>query len=231
MRDSIRAVAFDGYGTLINFTVPHFLVAMEELVRAHGADADPQALWDRFVEAAKAARGENHHEPVYRRYEDAWALQFEQASRELGFQGDGRLAATHLKRRLSEAEAFAEVPAVLDALRGRYRLAVLSNADDDFLLACLARNGLKFETVVTSEMVGAIKPDPRIFHYLAEVLALPREQILYVGDWPMPDILGARRAGVPVVWLNRHGHDLPPDMPTPDLEVASLTELLPILMG
>ena len=229
MRDSIRAVAFDGYGTLIEFTVPHFLATMEELVRAHGANADPQALWERFVEAAKAVRGENYHEPVYRRYEEAWALQFERAARDLGFQGDGRLAAAHLKRKLSEAKAFAEVPAVLAALRDRYRLAVLSNADDDFLLACLARNGLEFEAVVTSEMAGAIKPDPAIFHYLSEVLGLPREQILYVGDWPMPDILGARRAGVPVAWLNRHGHTLPPDMPTPDLEVASLMELLPIL--
>ena len=231
MRDSIRAIAFDGYGTLIEFTVPHFLAAMEELVRAHGADADPEALWDRFVEAAKAVRGENHHEPVYRPYEEAWALQFEQAARDLGFQGDGRLAAAHLKRRLSEADAFAEVPAVLAALRDRYRLAVLSNADDDFLFACLARNGLEFEAVVTSEMAGAIKPDPRIFHHLAEVLDLPPDQILYVGDWPMPDIVGARRAGVPVAWLNRQGHPLPPDMPAPDLEVASLTELLPILVG
>ena len=231
MRDSIRAVAFDGYGTLIEFTVPHFLAAMEELIRVHGADADPQALWDRFVEAAKAVRGENYHEPEYRPYAEAWALQFERAARELGFEGDGRLAAAHLKRRLSEADAFAEVPAVLAGLRGRYRLAVLSNADNDFLLACLARNGLEFEAVVTSEMAEAIKPDPSIFHYLADVLGLPPEQILYVGDWPMPDIVGARRAGVPVVWLNRHGHVLPPDMPTPDLEVASLTELLPVLVG
>jgi len=231
MRDSIRAVAFDGYGTLINFTVPHFLTTMEELLRAHGADADPQALWDRFVEAARAARGENYHEPVYRRYEDAWALQFERAARELGFEGDGPLAAAHLKRKLSEADAFAEVPAVLEALRDHYRLAVLSNADNDFLLACLARNALEFETVVTSEMAGAIKPDPAIFHYLAQVLRLPAEQILYVGDWPMPDIVGARRAGVPVAWVNRGGHALPPDMPAPDLEVRSLTELLPILVG
>jgi 2-haloacid dehalogenase len=231
MRDSIHAVAFDGYGTLIEFTVPHFLAVMEELVRAHGVDTDPQALWDRFVEAAKAVRGENYHEPVYRRYKDAWALQFERAARDLGFQGDGRLAAARLKRRLSEADVFAEVPSVLAALRDRYRLAVLSNADNDFLFSCLARNGLEFETVVTSEMAGAIKPDPAIFHYLAEKLGLPREQILYVGDWPMPDIVGARRAGVPVAWLNRHGHTLPPDMPAPDLEVASLTELLPILVG
>jgi 2-haloacid dehalogenase len=231
MRDSIHAVAFDGYGTLIEFTVPHFLAVMEELVRAHGVDTDPQALWDRFVEAAKAVRGENYHEPVYRRYKDAWALQFERAARDLGFQGDGRLAAARLKRRLSEADVFAEVPSVLAALRDRYRLAVLSNADNDFLFSCLARNGLEFETVVTSEMAGAIKPDPAIFDYLAEKLSLPREQILYVGDWPMPDIVGARRAGVPVAWLNRHGHTLPPDMPAPDLEVASLTELLPILVG
>jgi len=231
MHDSIRAVAFDGYGTLLNFTVPHFIATMEELVRAHEADADPKALWERFVEAAKAVRGENYTEPLYRRYEEAWGLQFQRAARELGFQGDGRLAANHLKRKLSEAEAFAEVPAVLEALRGRYRLAVLSNADNDFLYACLARNGLEFEAVVTSEMAGAIKPDPRIFYYLAEVLGLAPEQILYVGDWPMPDIVGARRAGVPVAWLNRDGHALPPDMPAPDLEIASLTELLPILMG
>jgi 2-haloalkanoic acid dehalogenase type II len=231
MQDSIRAIAFDGYGTLINFTVPHFIATMEELVRAHGVDADPKALWERFVEAARAVRGENYTEPLYRRYEEAWGLQFQRAARELGFQGDGRLAAAHIKRKLSEAEAFAEVPAVLEALRGRYRLAVLSNADNDFLHACLARNGLEFEAVVTSEMAGAIKPDPRIFYYLAEVLGLPPEQILYVGDWPMPDIVGARRAGVPVAWLNRHGHALPPDMPAPDLEIASLTELLPILVG
>jgi 2-haloacid dehalogenase len=231
MRDSIRAVAFDGYGTLIEFTVPHFLTVMEELVQAHGVDADPQALWERFVEAAKAVRGENYHDPVYRRYAEAWALQFERAASDLGFRGDGRLAAAHLKRELSEADIFAEVPAVLAALRDRYRLAVLSNADDDFLFACLARNGLEFETVVTSEMAGAIKPDPAIFHYLAGLLDLPPEQILYVGDWPMPDILGARRAGVPVAWVNRQGHALPPDMPAPDLEVASLTDLLPILVG
>jgi hypothetical protein len=36
---------------------------------------------------------------------------------------------------------------------------------------------------------------------------------------------------VPVAWLNRQGHALPPDIPAPDLEVASLTELLPILVG
>jgi 2-haloacid dehalogenase len=227
--DDIRAVAFDCYGTLIEFTAPDFIHTMAEIARAQGVEADAEALWDRFVEAARVVRGENTHRPAYRRYDEAWALQFERAARELGFQGDGQLAAAHLKERLSSAEAYREVPAVLDTLRPRYRLVVLSNADDDFLHACLSHNGLEFEMVVSSEEAQALKPDPAIFQHLAEVLSLERGQILYVGDNPMPDVVGARRAGVPVAWLNREGHPLPEDSPKPDVEITSLTELPAIL--
>lgn len=225
----IRAVAFDCYGTLIEFTTPDFIRTMAEIARAQGVEADAEALWDRFVEAAKVVRGENTHHPAYRRYDEAWAFQFERAAQELGLQADGWLAAAYLKERLSTAAAYREVPVVLDALRPRYRLVVLSNADDDFLHACLSRNGLEFDVVVSSEQTQALKPDPAIFQHLAEVLGLERRQILYVGDNPMPDIVGARRAGVPVVWVNRHGHPLPEGMPAPDVEIASLTELAAIL--
>jgi 2-haloalkanoic acid dehalogenase type II len=225
----IRAVAFDCYGTLIDFTTPDFIRAMAEIARAQGVDADPEALWERFVEAAKVVRGENTHRPAYRRYDEAWAFQFERAAQELGFRADGRLAAAHLKERLSKAEVYREVPIVLNVLQPRYRLVVLSNADDDFLYACLNHNGLKFDVVVSSEDAQAIKPDPAIFQHLAEELSLERRQMLYVGDNPMPDILGARRAGVPVAWVNRDGHQLPEGMPEPDVEIASLTELVAIL--
>jgi 2-haloacid dehalogenase len=225
----IRAVAFDCYGTLIDFATPEFIRTMAEIARAQGIEVDPEALWDGFVEAAKVVRGENTRRPAYRRYDEAWALQFERAARELRFQGDGRLAAAHLKERLSAAEAYQEVPAVLDALRPRYRLVVLSNADDDFLHGCLRRNRLEFEAVVSSEQALALKPDPAIFEHLAGALSLDLGQILYVGDNPMPDIVGARRAGVPVAWLNRDGRPLPEGMPAPDVEIASLTELAAIL--
>ena len=231
MLDSIRAVAFDCYGTIVRFTTPDFIRTMAEIARAQGLEVDPEVLWDRFVEAAFVFRGENVARPAYRRYDEAWAFQFERATRDLGFEGDGGLAALRLKEKLSEAEAYAEVAEVMEALRGRYRLAILSNADDDFLHACLARNGLEFEVVVSSEVAQALKPDPAIFGYLAGVLGLEHHQILYVGDSPMPDIVGARRAGVPVTWLNRPGHPLPAGMPEPDVEVASLRDLLAVLSG
>jgi 2-haloalkanoic acid dehalogenase type II len=229
MLDSIRAVALDCYGTIVRFTTPDFIRTMAEIVRAQGLEVDPEVLWDRFVEAAFVFRGENVPKPTYRRYDEAWAFQFQRVTQDLGFEGDGTLAALRLKEKLSQAEAYAEVPEVLEALRGRYRLAVLSNADADFLHACLASNGLEFDVVVSSEVAQALKPDPAIFAYLAGLLSLERHQILYVGDNPMPDIVGARRAGVPVAWLNRSGHPLPEGMPEPDLQVSSLRDLLAAL--
>jgi 2-haloacid dehalogenase len=231
MLDSIRSVAFDCYGTIVRFTTSDFIRTMAEIARAQGLEVDSEALWDRFVKAAFVFRGENVAMPAYRRYDEAWAFQFERAARELGFEGDGALAALHFKENLSQAEAYGEVAEVLEALRARYRLAILSNADADFLHACLARNGLEFEVVVSSEVAQALKPDPAIFAYLAGVLGLERHQILYVGDNPMPDIVGARQAGVPVAWLNRSGHPLPEDVPEPDVEVASLRDLLGVLPG
>jgi len=229
MLDSIRTIAFDCYGTIVRFTTPDFVRTMAEVARAQGLAVDPEVLWDRFVKAAFVFRGENMARPAFRRYEEAWAFQFERAAQELGLVGDGALASLRLKEELSQAEAYAEVAEVLEALRARYRLAVLSNADDDFLHACLARNGLEFDVVVSSEAAQALKPDPAIFAHLAGVLGLERHQILYVGDSPMPDIVGARRAGVPVAWLNRSGHPLPEDMPEPDLQVGSLRDLLAAL--
>jgi 2-haloalkanoic acid dehalogenase type II len=231
MLDSIRAIAFDCYGTIIQFTTRDFIRTMAEIARAQGLEVDPEVLWDRFVKAAFVFRGENVAGPLYRRYEEAWAFQFERGTRELGLEGDGALAALRLKEKLSQAEAYVEVAGVVEALRARYRLAVLSNADDDFLHACLARNGLEFDAVVSSEVAQALKPDPAIFAYLAGVLGLERHQILYVGDNPMPDIVGARRAGVPVAWLNRSGRLLPEDMPEPDLQIGSLRDLLAALPG
>ncbi len=202
---------------------------MAEICDRQALQADAADLWRRFLRAALTFRSENHHEPVYRRYDEAWAAQFQHVFRRLKLPGDPWGASLYMKEKLATAVAFPETYSALDTLRPRYRLAVLSNADDDFLDACLERNRLAFDVVVTSERAGAIKPDPAIFHHLASALDLPPGQILHVGDNPVPDVLGARRAGVPVVWVNRLGIRRPRRVPAPDVIVRSLAELIPLL--
>lgn len=227
---NIKAVAFDGYGTVINFTEPDFIGAMAEICGGQGLAADAAGVWKRFIKASYRVRAENHHEPVYQRYDAAWAIQFEIVFGQLGLDGDPLAASAHLKRRLAEAPAFDEAHPAIDALRRHFSVALLSNADDDFLTACLDRNRLKFDSVVSSERAHAIKPDPEIFHYLAREMGLRADEILYVGDNPIPDVLGPKRAGMPAVWLNRTGARRPRKIPAPEYRLRSLGELVSLLV-
>ncbi len=110
-----------------------------------------------------------------------------------------------MRLRLAEAEAFPDARAAVEGLRARYQVALLSNADDDFLLPCLERNGIAFETVVSSESARVYKPHEAIFHGLAAELGLKTVDIMYVGDSHFADVLGAKHAGLRVAWLNREG--------------------------
>jgi 2-haloacid dehalogenase len=227
----VRAVAFDGYGTLFDFTEPDFIGAMAEICGQQGLEADASDVWKRFLRSSLAMRSEHHRDPVYTRYHDAWRLQFERVFRQLRLAGDAQAAADHLRERLADAPAFEEAAAVLETLRSRYEVALLSNADDDFLTACLRRNKLEFDVVITSESAAAIKPNREIFDKLAEKLHMPAGDVLYAGDNPIPDVLGPLRAGMLAAWVNRGGYRRPRGVPEPHLRVRSLAELAELLDG
>jgi putative hydrolase of the HAD superfamily len=53
-----------------------------------------------------------------------------------------------------------------------------------------------WDTVICSEEVNRLKPDPAPFRELARRMALPPEQILYVGNSVSYDILGAKGQGM-----------------------------------
>jgi putative hydrolase of the HAD superfamily len=103
--------------------------------------------------------------------------------------------------------AFAEVPATLDALRGRgHALAVVSNWDVS-LHDVLARTGLaaRLDAVVVSAEIGAAKPDPEPFHRALAALGAEPSDALHAGDRMDEDVAGARAAGVEAVLVARDG--------------------------
>jgi 2-haloalkanoic acid dehalogenase type II len=228
--EGIEAVVFDAYGTLLDFTEPDFIATMAEICGQQALDCDAADLWKRFLRAAYLLRSETHHDPVYKRYDQAWADQFQHVFRRLRLNADPYAAANHLKARLADAPAFEEAAPVVEALRRHYRVALMSNADDDFLETCLEKNGLRFETVVTSERAGAIKPNPAIFGFLAGVLDIAPQRILYAGDNPIPDVLGPLQSGMQAAWINRTGMRRPRRVPRPHYRLRSLSELLPLLL-
>lgn len=121
-----------------------------------------------------------------------------------------------------EVTAFEDARPALGRLRGCYALATLSNGNAD-----LERIGLAdlFAVSLNARAIGAAKPQPRTFASVAEALGCGPGQILYVGDDPRVDVVGAREAGLRTAWMNRPGREWPADLPPADLEVRACAEL------
>lgn len=124
------------------------------------------------------------------------------------------------------------VVSLLNALKGKARLGIITNGFTALQQARLERTGLKeyFELIVISEQVGFAKPHQGIFDHTLAIMGNPlREQVLMVGDNPDSDILGGINAGLHTCWLNRHSKLIPNGL-KPNYQVSSLTELEYLLL-
>lgn len=140
---------------------------------------------------------------------------------------------------MKDWDEVAAVPGAAEALarlHGRYRLVVLTNAEDspaDAVRAALARVGLDryVDDVVSSADVGDRKPNYTFFRTaLLRVgrggLPLDPRRAVMVGDGTTNDVLGAQRAGLRTVWFNEGGRRRYPEgQAPPDAVIRSLAEL------
>lgn len=106
-------------------------------------------------------------------------------------------------------QLFPEVPPVLESLRSRYRLGVISNFDGR-LRAILADLGIAdaFDPIVISSEVGADKPDGWIFQRAVEMAGVAPSSSVHVGDDPERDWRGAASAGLRAFHLDRPANSL-----------------------
>jgi putative hydrolase of the HAD superfamily len=96
---------------------------------------------------------------------------------------------------------YKNVVETLTALRkSGYKLALLSDFPPEKKLEYLGISGI-WDTVLCSELCGAIKPHLLSFTELTSAMALPCEKILYVGNSRPYDVAGAKRAGMKTAWI------------------------------
>lgn len=122
---------------------------------------------------------------------------------------------------------------LLNALKGRVQMAIITNGFTELQQTRLERTGLAthFDALVISEQVGVAKPDKAIFdHALAAMGEPERRRVLMVGDNPHADIKGGQNAGLQTCWLNADGAPRPEGV-KPDHEVASLSQLQALLFS
>ena len=68
-----------------------------------------------------------------------------------------------------------------------------------------------------------------MFEKALSLLGLSNRNVLHVGDSLSSDVWGAREFGIPVLWINRKGRELPANREPPDYVSTDLTGILNIL--
>jgi len=216
-------LTFDCYGTLINWE-DGILRCLHRILAAYGKDTDDATILQLYGDfEARAEQGE------YRPYREVLQSVVRQFGEQLGFTPSGQQI-TSLSESLQEWKPWPDTVTALRQLQSRFRLAIVSNVDDDLFAATLPQLGVDFDQIITAQQAGAYKPSLKIFELALSRVRVPAHRVLHVGQSVYHDVLPAQSLGLATVWVNRpsarsgvgavkavEGH--------PDLQVSSLAEL------
>lgn len=219
--DEIEILSFDCYGTLIDWE-SGIREALGELRQRHGL---PTPV-DRLLVQWEAIQFRQIGEP-YRRYRDILRSSLSET-----FAGH-RVALTPgeaelLGERIGQWQPFADSAPALARLRTRYRLAILSNIDDDILALSLAQLGISFDELVTAEQVGSYKPRPAHFREAVRRFGRGPRAFLHCAFGFKYDQSPALAEGMATCWVKRPGW-IRDDEAEPTFETDSLTGVAELL--
>ena len=216
-------LTFDCYGTLIDWETGLWK-ALQPIIATHHTDLSPDTALKMY--------GELETEAERREYQEYKSV-LQTVLKGLG----GRLGFVPTTNELHQFAwsvrdwpAFPDSSQALQALKKKYKLAIISNIDDDLFAYSAQRLQVKFDWIITALQAKSYKPSPNNFRLAFERIGSPQSKILHVAQSLFHDIAPAKALGLSTVWVNRR-HDkkgfgaTPPAQAQPDLEVPDLQPL------
>ncbi len=221
--DDFDVLTFDCYGTLIDWETG-ILDALRPIFAAHRVDLAPERVLELYGEQESAAERGPYHE-----YKAILRTVLEGLGARLGFTP----AASELEpfsTSVKDWPAFPDSAAALQALHKKYRLAIVSNIDDDLFAHSAQRLQVRFDWIITAQQVKSYKPSLNNFRMAFDRIGVPQNRILHVAQSLFHDIAPANTLGLSSVWVNRrHKQEgsgaTPVAQARPDLEVPDLRTL------
>jgi 2-haloacid dehalogenase len=224
-----EVLTFDCYGTLINWE-DGILACLRKILKSHDMNLHDAAILELYGDfESQAEAGE------YRRYREVLKSVARQFGARLQFVPSDEEVQS-LPESLPSWRPWPDTVSALQELHRRFRLAIVSNVDDDLFAGTRPQLGVKFDHVITAEQAGAYKPSLKIFEMALGRVGVPAHRILHVGQSIYHDVIPAQSLGLSTVWVNRpsvrvgvgavkvaEGH--------PDLQVSSLEELAAAARG
>jgi 2-haloacid dehalogenase len=218
-----KALTFDCYGTLIDWE-SGILQALAPLRRAAERQFSDNDVLERYARAESRVQAREYKR--YRAVLKEVALEMAEFLKV----GPGPRDDNAIADSIGTWEPFPDTVDALGTLGNHYRLAIVSNIDDELFELSAKHLEVPFDFVITSEQVGSYKPSHNNFNRAVERTGLPKDRILHVAQSLYHDIKPASEIGLATVWVNRRkgragsGATHPAEA-TPTLEVPDLATL------
>jgi putative hydrolase of the HAD superfamily len=211
----IKAIFFDAVGTLFYLTKTvgdHYVLVGSEVgltLDAHKLDHAFYTAWEQMPpRPAIDGPREDDDKDWWRQLVDLVLDQVAPSLSEFDRDNFFEVAYEHFAE-TGVWELYPEVTDVLEKLRPRFRLAVVSNFDGRlrFILEHLGISKFFAQVFISSE-TGADKPDPEIFRRALKLVDLRPNEVLHVGDDSERDWKAASEAGLSIFRLDRQKNSL-----------------------
>jgi 2-haloacid dehalogenase len=218
-----EVLTFDCYGTLIDWEAG-ILSALRPILSAHGKQIDDATLLKLYGDFEQRSEQGKFH--PYREVLESVVRQF---GDELRFTPTVEEARS-LPDSLATWQPWPDTVAALRQLKTRFRLAILSNVDDDLFALTRPKLEVDFDEVITAQQAQAYKPSLKLFELALSRVHAPAHRVLHVGQSIYHDVIPAQALGLATVWVNRPSARsgvgaVKAAEARPDLTVTSLAEL------
>ena len=191
-----QVLTFDCYGTLIDWESGIFS-ALRPILATHGKTISDAAIRELYSELeAQSEQGD------FQPYREVLQSVVRGFGERLGFK-PSEAEIRSLPESLPRWQPFADTVAGLRQLKSHYKLAILSNVDDDLFALTAPKLGVVFDQVVTAQQAKAYKPSLKLFSLAQEKINVAPDHWLHVGQSIYHDVLPAQAMGLATIWVNR----------------------------
>jgi 2-haloacid dehalogenase len=217
-------ISFDCYGTLIEWESGILPVVRTLLERHNCPQPDPTILELYGEFEADAETG------PYQSYRKVLESVVKRFGQRFGFQPTAsELCILH--ESIPSWPPFPDTAGTLQWLKKRYKLAIISNIDDDLFASTRKHLGVEFDAVITAQQAQSYKPSINNFRVALDRLGVAPDRLLHVGQSIYHDVLPAQSLGIATVWVNRRSARPgvgavrlaigKPDLEVPDLQTLA----------
>ena len=200
--NSVKALTFDVFGTVVDW---HGSIIREgQLLAANkGYDVD----WAKFAISWRAGYGPamnkvRNGEMPWTKIDDLHRMILDDLVEEYNLTGMSEAELVHFNEAWHRLSPWPDTVSGLNKLKSKYVITTLSNGNVSLLTHMAKNGGLPWDAILSAELSGHYKPDPKAYLKAADLLSLKPEQVMMVATHPS-DLRAAARTGMKTAYVIR----------------------------